>query len=353
MKRYSNLFPKIVDKNNIKTAIYKASLGKRNRKAVKYILDNIDEKVDELYSLLINNQFIPAPYKVKILKDGSCRKEREISCPKFFPDQCVHWAIMLQIEPIFKKRLYYYSCASVKGGGVHKAIRYVKRITRNDKRGTKWVLQMDVKKFYPSIDHTILKSKFRRVFKDNDLLKLLDLIVDSTEKGVPIGNYTSQWFANFFLADLDNYIKNLGFKYYVRYMDDMIVFCSNKKKLHELRKQINDFLTNEKLTLKQNWQIYSINNRGIDFLGVVVYRNRVILRDNIYLRMTRRARKIYKKHYVTLKDASAMISYWGWIKITNTNQMYHKQIKPYISIEKCKEIISHENKIRNKANAKV
>lgn len=265
MKRYGYLFEKICDTENIKKAIHNASKRKRKRKSVIEVMENDEHYANELSEMLKNKTFSVSPYVVKTIYDG--HKERTIYKPRFYPDQVVHWAVMLVILPIIEKRMYYYSCASIKGKGTDFAIKQIKRIMKTN---PKYCLKMDVKKFYPSVDKEILKAKMRKVFKDEDLLWLLDTIIDGHKTqgdGLPIGNYTSQWFANFYLTDLDNYIKqNLKAEYYLRYMDDIIIFSNNKRKLRKMKDSIEVFLNNEHLQVKGNWQIFKCD-RPIDFLG--------------------------------------------------------------------------------------
>lgn len=186
MKRTGNIYEKILDKNNIKEAILKASKRKRNRRNVKNVLENIYKATDNLYDILKENNFVPSPYeKVKIM-DGVRKKERIIYKPRFYPDQCVHWALMLQLEDILMKGMYYYNCASIKGRGLLHATKYIEKIIVRDRKNTKYCLKLDIKKFYPSIDKEILKRKFRRKIKDRDTLNLIDKIIDSSEEGLPI-----------------------------------------------------------------------------------------------------------------------------------------------------------------------
>ena len=137
MKRYGYLFEKVIDRDNLYNAIINASKGKRKRRNVQKVLADIDNKVDELERLLTTRTFKPHPYGRKVIYDSGRKKERDISIPAFFPDQCVHWALMQVVEPIFRKRMYEYSCASVKGGGVHKAKKYIQRATQCDRKNTK------------------------------------------------------------------------------------------------------------------------------------------------------------------------------------------------------------------------
>lgn len=345
MKRVGNIYPRICDENNIRSAIMHASRGKTNRENVKKVIENIDYYVDEIYNLLINKSFKASPYEKKEIIDGVRNKKRIIYKPRFFPDQIIHWCLMQQIEDILSKPMYYYSCASIKGKGVKLASVYIKKILKQDFKNTKYCLKMDITKYFPSIDKDILKNKIRRVIKCDDTLWLIDEIIDSCEQGVPIGNYTSQWFANFYLQELDHFIKEkLHVKYYVRYMDDIVIFHSNKKKLHYIRKEIEKMLNKDKLKVKSNWQVFKTDSRPLDFLGYKFYRSHTELRSNLALRIKRRAKKIYKKKYITVKDASSMIAYYGWIKSPNSRNFYIKNVKKYVDINKCKKVVRDYNK---------
>ena len=349
MKRVNNLYEKIIDLNNIENAIIYASKRKRKRKNVKDALDNMSTSVFKIYSLLKNKTYKPNPYIKMTIKDGASKKEREIFKPCFYPDQCIHWVLMLQLEKILFKKMYYWNCASIKGRGLSHGKKYVEKILRKDKKNTKYCLKLDIKKFYPSISKDILKEKFSRIIKDKDTLWLINTIIDSSESGVPIGNYTSQWFANLYLSDLDRYIKEkLKVKYYVRYMDDMVLFGNNKKKLHKVKIAIDEFLEKEGLVIKENWQLFKTDSRPIDFLGYRFYRAHTTLRPTNFLRIKRRVKKISKKEELKYRDAAAVLSYYGWLSHCNSFTYRKKYIYPFISFKQCKEVVRNETRKRNK-----
>lgn len=345
MKRYGHIYENICDIDNIKTAIIKASKGKSSRRGVKHILSNIDFYAKDIQDKLINKSYRPSPYIESIIFDGSNKKERVIHKPKFYPDQIIHWALMLQIEPIIRKGMYEHCCGSVPGKGSSWGQKYVEKWIANDKRNTKYCLKIDVNKFYRSINHESLKTKFKGKIKDKDVLWLIDSIIDSCEFGIPIGNYTSQWFANFLLQDLDHHIKEkLKVKYYMRYIDDMVLFGPNKKKLHKAKKEIESILSGYSLSIKKNWQVFKVDDRGVDFLGLRFFRYKTILRKRNALRIKRRIKRIGKKKKLTLKDASAVISYWGWIKRSNSYNFYTQHVKQFIKIKKVRRFISENTK---------
>ena len=345
MKRTGNIYEKIIDKNNIYNAIISASKRKMKREKVQYVLNNIYSCVDEIHEMLKSNKYTSSPYQKMTIMDGVRKKERIIYKPQFYPDQIIHWALMLQIESVLQKGMYEFCCASIKNRGILYGTRHIKKIIVQDRKNTKYCLKLDIKKFYPSINNEILKSKFRKIIKDNETLNLIDKIIDSSEMGVPIGNYTSQWFANFYLQDFDHFIKEqLHIKFYVRYMDDMLLFNKNKKELRKQKDAIVEFLKKEKLTLKGNWQLFKVDSRPIDFIGYRFYRGYTTLRKSNFLRTKRRIKKVSKKAKLTLKDATAVTSYYGWLKHCDSYNFIRKYVEPYIDINQCKGVIKNASR---------
>lgn len=346
MKRVGYIFNKIVEMQNLEVASRFASRGKRKRNDIKRFYKNRDENLANIQNMLIKKEYVPSPYTERVIKDGANQKERRIYKPQFYPDQIIHWALMLQLEPIIMRGMYQYNCASVEGRGIIYGMRYLKKILVKDRKNTKYCLKIDIKKFYPSINKEILKQKFQKKIKDKEVLWLINTIIDSNKEGLPIGNYTSQWFANFYLQDLDHYIKEkLKVKYYIRYMDDIVLLSGNKKQLHKYLNLIKDFLNKDCLTVKENWQIFKISeNRPIDFLGYRFYRGYITLRRRNFLRIRRRIKKIYKKEKLNYLDACAIVSYYGWIKHSDSYNYASKYMNPYVSFKKAKKFVSNYSK---------
>jgi RNA-directed DNA polymerase len=347
LKRIGYIYENVCDIDNIKHAAMKASLGKRNQKRVKRVLLNLPMAAGAIREMLLAKSYKPSPYIIKTVMDGTAQKKRTICKPRFCPDQIIHWALMLQLQPAIMRGMYEYNCGSVPGRGTSLGQKALRKWLDIDRRGTKYCLKMDVSKFYPSVDNETLKRMFRRVLKDKDCLWLIDTIIDSAE-GLPIGNYTSQWFANFYLQGLDHFTKQeLRVKYYIRYVDDLVLLGPNKKKLHANRREIDRYLQNIGLQIKDNWQVFRVDDRGIDFLGFRFFRDRTILRKRNALRIRRRLKKIQKKACLSYKDACAVVSYWGWIKRSDSYGFYHQYVKPIASIGKAKRTVSQHAKIRN------
>lgn len=339
MKRVGHLYEKVCDIENIKTAILKASKGKRSRDDVRRVLSDIPKYAEIVQRQLLTEAFDPADYRTGTVKEGSTQKVRQIFKPNFFPDQIVHWAIMLQLQPVLRKGMYEITCGSIPGRGVHYGKKFIEKWLANDRKNTRYYLKLDISKFYPSIDTNRLERKLSTKIKDKRLLGLIHKILAKGD-GLPIGILISQWFANFYLQDLDHYIKqDLKAIYYVRYMDDMVIFGPNKRKLHQMRKAIDAMLTHERLRLKPNWQVYKTDKEPLDFVGFRFYRGHTTLRKSIMLRITRKARKIGKKIVPTYHDACGMISYMGWITHSNSHRMFEKWVKPFLHIQILKRII--------------
>ena len=352
MKRYGHIYEEIIKKDNIKNAIRRASKGKRNRHDVKRILGDIDSYADKIHAMLLGD-FTFSDYQSGVIREGIQKKERIIFKPKFYPDQIVHWAIILQLEPIFLHSMYEFNCGSIPNRGVHYGKRFVEKWVRTDRKNTKYFLKMDVAKFYPSIDIAMVEKLLTKKIKDKKALKLISKILHKSESGLPIGILTSQWFANFYLQGLDNYIKHqLKAKHYIRYMDDMIIFGPNKKKLHKMQKLIAIHLKGLSLKMKTNWQVARVADRGVDFMGFRFFPNKTILRRALMLRITRKAKKIFKKAKPTMQDAQGMVSDMGWVKYSDSKKMREKWIDPYINIKALKEIIRGETHAGNTKGAR-
>lgn len=350
MKRYGNIYQKIYDYKNLQLAHRNARKGKAWYKEVKMVDANEEYYLIQLQNMLIWKTYKTSEYEIFIKKDKG--KEREIYKLPYFPDRICQWAIMQQIESIFLKTFTNFSCASIPSKGIHYALKLLDKYMK-DVEGTKYCLKIDIKKFFPNIDHEILKKLLRKKFKDKDLLWLLDEIIDSIDggKGVPIGNYTSQYFANYYLTYFDHWLKeDMGVKYIIRYMDDIVILHHNKKYLHQLRKEIERYLwDNLRLKLKENHQVFPVDVRGIDFVGYRHFRNYILLRKSTAKSLIRKMKNIMKKlenrGQLTYSEWCSINSYKGWLQWCNGYNLYKKWIEPLEPYCKkyYKEVIKNES----------
>lgn len=317
MKRFGNLYPKIYDLINIELAHHNAKKGKKCYSEVKRVDKEPKKHFQMIHEMLKNKTFHNSKYEVFKKIEGG--KEREIFKLPYFPDRIIHHCILQVIEPIWTKSLIADTYACIKGKGIHKGAGRLK-LALKDKENTTYCLKGDIKKFYPSVDHDILKRIIRHKIKDVDLLWLLDKIIDSTD-GIPIGNYLSQHFGNLYLSDFDHWMKEVQkCQYYFRYCDDFIILHKDKRLLHELRIKMEKYLDdNLRLTLKSNWQIFPIDTRGIDFLGYRFFHQYMLLRKSIAQRIKTKIGRVKKnwKHMRPSEIIFGIMSYYGWMKYAN------------------------------------
>lgn len=334
MKRYGNLYEKIYNMGNLRLAHKNAKKGKGWYKEVKMIDENPDYYLKKLQTMLIDKTYQTSEYETFIKKEGG--KEREIFKLPYFPDRVCQWAVMLVIEPILLNYFTNDTYSAIPERGIHLCLNRLKKALQTDVPNTQYCLKMDAKKFYPSINHDVLKTKYRGLFKDNNLLWLLDEIIDSTEgdTGIPIGNYLSQYSGNFYLAKFDHWIKEeKKIKYYYRYMDDIVILGNNKEDLHQLRKEIDAiFKINLKLNVKKNWQVFPTFKRGIDFVGYRVFMNYSLLRKSTCKQFKKKMIHINKKksnhEELTYSEWCSINSYKGWLTSCDSYRLNKKYIYP-------------------------
>lgn len=313
MKREGNLYQNICSIENLRASEIIARRGKKKQYGVIAFDKNKEENFIKLHEMMINKTFTTSQYTTFKIFDP---KERDVSRLPYFPDRIIHHAIMRPLEPLFVSNFISNTYSCIKGRGIHGGVRAIKKALK-DVPGTTYCLKLDIKKFYPSVNHRILKQLIRRKIKDADLLSLLDGIIDSAP-GVPIGNYLSQFFANFYLSYFDHWLKeNKRVKYYFRYADDLVILSHSKEYLHQLLKDIQQYLQEHlQLTVKSNYQVFPVSARGIDFLGYVFYHTHILLRKSIKQKY---ARKV--ANGINVKSKAA---YKGWTQHCNAINLNKK-----------------------------
>ena len=346
MKRKGNLFDQIISLENLNLADSKARKGKASSYGVRLHDRNREENIRTLHEQLKAGTYKTSEYSTFKIYEP---KEREIYRLPYYPDRIVHHAIMNVLEPIWVSIFTADTYSCIKGRGIQAAADKVRHVLDTDKDYCRYCLKLDIRKFYPTIDHAVLKQILRRKLKDTRLLKLLDEIIDSvnfgdTERGVgiPIGNYLSQFFANLVLAYFDHWAKEVKrVKYYFRYADDIVVLHSDKKYLHSLLAEIEAYLSEFlRLEVKENKQVFPVardrrdkNGRGIDFLGYVFYHNETRLRKRIKQNLCRKVAKL-RKRKTPISEADfkqAVAAWWGWDKHSDSSYFIDKlnKISPY------------------------
>lgn len=336
MKRYNNLWGQLVSFENIFLAFTKAVKGKGYKSYVLDFMQNFEHHLIMLQDALITKTYQPGAYTTFFIYEP---KKRMISAAPFI-DRIVHHCLVNVIGPIFEASFIETSYANQIDKGTHRAIRDVQSAMRLNQ----YVLHCDIKKYFPSIDHEILKNLIRCRIKDPDVLWLIDLIIDSSNpqepvldyfpgddlltpaerrRGLPIGNLTSQFFANVYLNGFDHFIKEqLGCRFYFRYVDDTVVAHSNKNYLWEIRDAMEKFLETLRLKLHPQKQHIRPVTKGLKFLGQVIYPDRRRLPKNNVRRFMRRMKKfqrLYAEHKMEFAPINHSYKSWlGHAKQANT-----------------------------------
>ena len=290
MKRHGNLFEKIAAFENLLLAAKKAMRGKKDRSVVAKFCFYLEPELLKLEKELLAGTYRPRPYRTFMVYEPKPRK----ICAADIRDRVVHHAIFNIVDSIFESFCIADCYACLRGKGAHRAIQRTQTFSRQ----YPYFLKVDVEKFFDSVDHQRLKTLLRRKFKDRRLLDLFDTIIDhpvqggTPGRGLPIGNLTSQYFANFYLAYLDHCIKNdLRVKGYVRYMDDMVFFSHDKTELHQHYVSARQYLK-ERLLLdfKERATMLAPVTQGIAFLGVRIFPGLIRLQRTGWTRFKRRLR---------------------------------------------------------------
>jgi len=322
-KTYNNLWDTITDWDNLYQSFLAARKGKRYKPGSLRFCANLEENLTNIQNHLAWGTWQPAPWKEFMVYEP---KRRLIQAPPF-KDRVVHHSLVGIIGPLFEKKFIFDSYACRQGKGFHKATKrvqeFIRKTTTNGDKA--YILQADISKYFPSINHNVLLGILSRTIKDKQTLNLCECIVRNTGFdgcGIPIGSLTSQLFANIYLDQLDHYVKDyLGVKCYCRYMDDAIIVTNDKKYLWFLLSEIEYFLTEKlKLTLNPKTSIFPVS-RGVDFCGYRIWNDHILPRK----RNIRRARrsfvklaKMYSGREISLEIVkSSIMSFLGYVKHCN------------------------------------
>jgi hypothetical protein len=343
MKRYGSLYPAICDPENIRCAHRNARKGKAHYRDVMRVDADPEKYLDKIRRMLKTETFENSEYSVFI---RHWKKDREISRLPYYPDRIVHHCVVQVLEPIWMKVFIRDTFSTIKGRGIHDGVRRMKRFMR-DVDGTRYCLKMDVRKFYPSIDHDVLKSILRRSFKCRPTLRLLDTVIDSAP-GVPIGNYLSQYFANVYLSRFDHWIKeSMNVRYYARYCDDLVILGTEKARLHDLYREAVEYMDGLRLQIKDDHQIFPSRIRGIDFLGYRFFGYKTLVRKRIVKDFHKKLATIRKhwRHMPAPAIVNGVMSYYGWLKHADARGLWKASIDN--EIRQIMNAVCTANRIKN------
>ena len=368
-----DLFNSICSMDNLYRAYQNAKSGKGWYKEVKQIEKRPFYYLAGLQYMLKNHLFKTSDYEIFILNEG--KKKRDVYKLPFFPDRIAQWAILQVIEPFLVANMTADTYSAIPGKGIQPIVNdlrgyyktkrvdgkkksvLVPSILLSDEENTRYCYKIDLHHYYQSINHEVLKQKFRKVFKDPELLWLLDEIADSintaTEEdlielslsgeievdpntGIPIGNYMSQYSGNFYLSSFDHWVKEeLHVKHYYRYMDDVVIFASSKEELHEIHRKVTAYTRDYlHLNIKGNYQIFPTKVRGVDFVGYRFFGEYTLLRKSTAINFKRKMRACRKKMEnnipPTYSEWCSFNSYKGWLGNCDSYRLFKKYMEPLI-----------------------
>lgn len=304
----------IANYGNALIAHANAKRGKRNYYEIPIFEEHLSENLHELCDEFNNGTYKTRGYVISTIKDGSSKKERTIA-KVCYKDRVAQWMIALQYKPYYMSILHPNTHAAIPGRGIHTALRATEKHVRVDKYT--WCLKLDIKHYFENINRTILKQQMAEDIEDDTILKIIcGIIDDAPMTGIPIGNYSSQYFANRYLTDFDFWLGERAD--FVRYMDDIVVFGNSKEELVKLFRDIEWYLLrNLYLEIKGNWQIFRIADRGIDFVGYRMFFDRTILRKRAFRETRRMALSLTSKvnhgGEITFSEQCSIMSRLGWV----------------------------------------
>lgn len=328
-----NDYNDLIEVRNILLAWQKFSSGKSSRKDVVAFWMYIEDHVFEIYHELKNEIYTHSHYDCFVVQDTKKRIIHK-ACVK---DRIVHQLVYDYLENIFEKKFIYDSYASREKKGTHRAVKRLQLFcdrTYGNNANKCWVLKCDIRKFFDSVDHDILQRLIQKSVKEKAVLDLIKMIIDSYEtesgKGLPLGNLTSQIFANIYLHVFDHYVKHhLRIENYIRFSDDFVVVSNDKHYLQRICMAFQQFfatqlhlqLPDEKTSLRE----YS---RGVDFLGYIVLPGAILLRTKTRKRLTRKIEEKIKKRarseYSYTKLCQTVNSYLGLVRICRSFKLRQK-----------------------------
>ncbi len=289
MRVYRNLFSSLASPETLFAAWDAFRIGKQQRHDVRIFSRNLEEHLFALHHALAEKTYSHGPYHLRLLHDPKLREIHSASVG----DRVVHHALFLILNPLFEKTFFYdtYSCRINKGThrGINRLTWMIRRMSKNGRREC-FMLKCDIKKFFASVDHGILFARIKRTIDDPNALWLIRTIIESFAPGIPIGNLTSQLFANIYMHALDQFVKQtLRVPYYIRYTDDFVLVHENPEQLKQWLSLIQKFLADRlHLTLHPNKITLRKYHHGIDFLGYVQHPSHRTVRHTTLRRMLKK-----------------------------------------------------------------
>jgi len=347
MKTYNNLFERIISAESLFSAWDAFRRGKQKKPDVQRFEWNLERNIFKLRRDLKNKTYRHGPYADFYICDPKKRHIHKATVR----DRVLHHAIFSVINPVFEETFIPASFSCRLNLGTHKGVETLERMARattKNGKGPCFVLKCDIQKFFDSVDHKILLSILERRIKDREMMWLLESVVESfaaengrrdDQKGIPIGNLTSQLFANVYLNDFDQFVKHsLHIRHYVRYTDDFAIVSADRAYLEGLIKPMKTYLAdNLLLEIHPNKIFIQKLHRGVDFLGYVIFPKHRLIRTKTKRRIFRKFKKRltdYLAGNISTSTLNATLqSYLGILSHANADRLA-KEMKNFIGLIK-------------------
>ncbi|MBS3176356.1 hypothetical protein J4457_03905 [Candidatus Woesearchaeota archaeon] len=360
MKTYKHLYEKLIAIENLEEAYWKARRGKVSKSYIQKFDKHYRLHLAILYRELKDKTYQPKPLKSFILRDPKTRK----ICVSDFRDRIVHHALINILQPIFESRFIHDSYASRKNKGTSTALQrfdYFKNKI-NSKYSLGYVFKADIKRYFDTVDHNVLMTIINQKIKDDDLLSLVQKILNNFEnkipgKGMPLGNWTSQFFANIYLNELDQFIKHkLKAKYYIRYVDDFVILHKSKKTLQNYQQLIKEFLRELKLQFHPNKCKIVPLKRGVSFIGCKIFQHHKLLIKRNIKKITTKPHELlnfYEQSIISQEDLFNVYNGWnGYAQQANTYTL-RQNMKKYLKMELEKRTNTRKSIIQEMASIQI
>lgn len=397
MKRMGNLWESALADSNCIRAVIEGTQYKRKNRNVQPVLYSRECVIEhpELWHMVDPDRALEYMKPiVEELRSGSWKhrepRHRTAYCPNktknggkwrelYIPslkDHLVAHLVMQVAMEAFTKGMHPHCCGSVPGRGIKHIVTNVDRWFKTDKK-CRYFVKLDIRKFYDSIDRDILIGKIEKKIKDRNVLDVFRQIIDSAPIPCPVGYYTSPWFANLYLEDMDHFVEEKLYKerrghrikyvrHYLRYMDDMLLVGTCKKDLEKAIAEIRRYLAGLNLKIKDSWEIKQIGKHETvngewrlkdgtfwcDIGGYKFSKDATILRDGVFLSARRLAKKMAKEPYYTKHQCLSINARIGWSKHADSNGFIENEIKPYVNIKETRRKISYVDQIRKRRERK-
>ena len=301
----------------------------RPNRTVQRVEADPERYVAELREMFLNG-YEAGPLRLARRWDKSAGKWRDISEPRLWPDQYAHHAVIQVLEPVMMRGMDPFCCGSIRGRGAHYGMRALKKWLKNDAKGTRYAMELDIHHFYDSLTVETVMRRLRQLVKDR---RMLDACERLMKHGIPIGTYFSQWFANTVLQPLDRLIRESGLCcHYMRYMDNFTLLGSSKRKLRKLERLIAEWLTAHGLELNRKRQIYPTESRTVAALGYRFGHGYTVPRKRNLMRLKRslaNCRRIMSNHRkISPALAQGLLSRLGQLKHCRHVKFFKRHVPP-------------------------